>query len=404
MTEDRRDGPLDVNAAPDPFDPSFIKTAVCRMNYPRAFQRPRAGPYSSAATAACAPSMNDAQTVAWSDDRRKQDFEQWFDAIAARHGLRAQTLVPASSDASFRRYLRVQGEDTSFIVMDAPPPQENVRPFMHVASMLADAGLNAPRVIEADVERGFLLLSDLGRLLYLDALRAASASQADRLMRDAIAALVRWQSQADMRTLPPYDEALLQRELDLFPTWCVEREFGHSWGDAQRAQWQRTCRGLIDSALAQPRVAVHRDWMPRNLMVADPNPGILDFQDAVAGPITYDLASLLRDAFISWDEEREIDWAARYWHEARRVALPVPEDFGEFWRALEWMGAQRHLKVLGIFCRLKHRDHKPQYSGDLPRFFGYLARVATRYAPLTPLIELLEPMAGPLTTTGFTLR
>ena len=348
--------------------------------------------------------MNDALTVAWSDERRRQDFERWFGAIATRHGLRARTLVPASSDASFRRYLRVEGASASFIVMDAPAPLEDVRPFVHVASMLADAGLNAPRVIEADIERGFLLLSDLGRSLYLDALRTASAGEADRLMRDAIVALVRWQQRADMRTLPPYDEALLQRELDLFPTWCVQREFGQRWGDAQRTQWQRICRLLLDSALEQPRVAVHRDWMPRNLMVAEPNPGILDFQDAVAGPITYDLASLLRDAFISWDEEREIDWAARYWDEARRAALPVHEDFGEFWRALEWMGAQRHLKVLGIFCRLKHRDGKPQYSTDLPRFFGYLARVATRYAPLAPLIALLEPLTGPLTTTGYTLR
>jgi aminoglycoside/choline kinase family phosphotransferase len=348
--------------------------------------------------------MNDATTVAWSDERRRQDFEQWFEAIAPRHRLRASSLVPASSDASFRRYLRVHGASRSFIVMDAPAPQEDVRPFLHVASMLADAGLNAPRVIEADVERGFLLLSDLGQSPYLDALRTASAGQADRLMRDALAALVCWQQRADTRTLPPYDEALLQRELDLFPTWCVQREFGQRWNDVQHAQWQRICRKLIDSALAQPRVAVHRDWMPRNLMVAEPNPGILDFQDAVAGPMTYDVASLLRDAFISWDEEREIDWAVRYWNEARNAALPVPEDFGEFWRALEWMGAQRHLKVLGIFCRLKHRDGKPQYSADLPRFFGYLVRVATRYTPLAPLIPLIEPLTGPLTTTGYSLR
>jgi hypothetical protein len=151
---------------------------------------------------------------------------------------------------------------------------------------------------------------------------------------------------------------------------------------------------LVDSALAQPRVAVHRDWMPRNLMVAQPNPGILDFQDAVQGPIAYDVASLLRDAFISWEEEQEIDWAIRYWQAARKSGLPVRADFGEFWRDLEWIGLQRHLKVLGIFSRLKHRDGKPAYCEDLPRFFGYAHKVATRYSPLRPLARLLEPLMG----------
>ncbi len=282
--------------------------------------------------------------------------------------------------------------------MDAPPPQEDVRPFVAVAELLHGAGLNAPRVIEQDAAQGFLLLSDLGSRLYLTELHEAVACGAtqtvDLLMREAIAALVQWQSRADASGLPPYDDALLRRELALFPDWCVTREFGIAWTPAQQQQWQASCDLLVRSALAQPTVAVHRDYMPRNLMLSEPNPGILDFQDAVRGPISYDVASLLRDAFISWEEEREIDWAVRYWQSARQAGLPVEHDFGEFWRQLEWMGLQRHLKVLGIFCRLKHRDAKPKYSEDLPRFFAYAHRVTTRYNGLGPLARLLEPLMG----------
>jgi aminoglycoside/choline kinase family phosphotransferase len=223
-------------------------------------------------------------------------------------------------------------------------------------------------------------------------------------MRDALHALVRWQTEIDASSLPPYDDALLRRELALFPDWCVTREFGVTWSDAQHAQWQKVCDMLVASALAQPQVAVHRDWMPRNLMVAEPNPGILDFQDAVRGPITYDLASLLRDAFISWDEEREIDWAARWWDDARRAALPVGDDFGAFWKQLEWMGLQRHLKVLGIFCRLKHRDGKPHYAADLPRFFAYATHVSRRYRELAPLLPLIEPLSGMKAEVAFSMR
>jgi len=253
-------------------------------------------------------------------------------------------------------------------------------------------------VLEQDVAQGFLLLTDLGSRLYLDELNAAVARgdgrHVDALMRAAIAALVQWQSRADAGGLPPYDDALLRRELSLFPDWCVARQYGVTWSDTQQQHWQAACDLLVRSALAQPAVAVHRDYMPRNLMVAEPNPGILDFQDAVRGPISYDVASLLRDAFISWDEEQEIDWAVRYWEAARKAGLPVDGDFGEFWRQLEWMGLQRHLKVLGIFCRLKHRDGKPKYSEDLPRFFTYAHKVATRYNGLGPLARLLEPLMG----------
>jgi N-acetylmuramate 1-kinase len=341
----------------------------------------------------------DSPAIAWAEPARHAAFDRWLAGIAARHALLPATLRSASSDASFRRYLRIDSTGgASFIVMDAPPPQEDVRPFIGVAALLHDAGLHAPQVLEKDAAQGFLLLTDLGSRLYLDELHAAVARRdtkaADSLMRDAIVALVQWQSRADASGLPPYDDSLLRRELALFPDWCVTREYAVEWTAEQQRQWQTTCDLLVASALAQPTVAVHRDYMPRNLMLAQPNPGILDFQDAVRGPISYDVASLLRDAFISWDEAQEIDWAVRYWEAARHASLPVPDDFGDFWRQLEWMGLQRHLKVLGIFSRLKHRDGKPKYSHDLPRFFTYAHKVATRYNGLGPLARLLEPLMG----------
>jgi aminoglycoside/choline kinase family phosphotransferase len=337
--------------------------------------------------------------IAWSDPARAAAFSGWLARIAPRHGLAPQSLRSASSDASFRRYFRIDGAaGATFVLMDAPPPQEDVRPFVHIAGLLAAAGLNAPAIVEQDDACGFLLLGDLGSRLYLEALQEAVAAGAtqtvETLMRDAIGALVQWQSRADAGSLPAYDDALLRRELALFPDWCVAREHGVTWTDAEQATWRSTCDLLVASALAQPRVAVHRDFMPRNLMVATPNPGILDFQDAVHGPITYDIVCLLRDAYISWDEEREIDWAVRWWQAARGAGLPLGDDFGEVWRQIEWMGLQRHLKVLGIFCRLKHRDGKAAYSRDLPRFFGYAHKVATRYAGLRPLVRLLEPLMG----------
>jgi aminoglycoside/choline kinase family phosphotransferase len=347
-------------------------------------------------------------TIAWTDAARQAEFQRWLAPLAAHYGLDPRSVRIASADASSRRYFRVDGQAGSMIVMDAPEQAEGVERFVRIAGFVAGAALHGPQVVASDAPQGFVLMTDLGTTPYLDALAQATPRQADTLMRDAVQALVCWQDGIDGAALPPYDEALLMRELQLFPQWCVEREHGVTWGEPERAAWERTCRLLVDSALAQPKVAVHRDWMPRNLMVADPNPGILDFQDAVHGPVTYDMASLLRDAFVSWDEEREIDWAARYWEQARRAGHfgddAMADDFGEFWRALEWMGLQRHLKVLGIFCRLKHRDGKPRYAQDLPRFFGYAMKTAVRYRPLEPLLALLEPLAGVSTETGFTLR
>jgi N-acetylmuramate 1-kinase len=345
-----------------------------------------------------------AAPVTWRDPAREAAFTTWLAATAGRFGLDAHTLALASSDASFRRYLRLQGSSGSFIVMDAPPPLEDVRPFVHVAGLLHSAGVHAPRVLASDAGHGFLLLTDLGSELYLDRMSAAPGL-ADARMRELLHALVHWQVHVDAGTLPAFDAARIHDELALFPTWCVQREHGITWNDGQQAAWLQVCNTLVASALAQPAVAVHADWMPRNLMVTPQGPGVLDFQDAVRGAITYDLASLLRDAFVSWPEEQQIDWAVRWWQAARKAGLPlhgVYDDFGEFWRALEWMGLQRHLRILGVFCRLKHRDGKPRYAQDLPRFFGYATQVAMRYRPLAPLLPLLEPMSGAALEAGFT--
>jgi aminoglycoside/choline kinase family phosphotransferase len=211
-------------------------------------------------------------------------------------------------------------------------------------------------------------------------------------MRDATGALIRWQLATRPGELPPYDEALLRRELGLFPEWYATRHLGRPLSAAQDAAFESVCALLVASALTQPAVYVHRDYMPRNLMLSEPNPGVLDFQDAVIGPITYDIASLMRDAFRSWEEERVLDWTVRYWEGAKKARLPVQADFAEFWRAFEWMGLQRHLKVLGIFARLTHRDGKAKYVADTPRFAGYAHTVARRYTALSPLARLLDEL------------
>jgi hypothetical protein len=334
-------------------------------------------------------------------DRRLELLRDWLVTLAPGHGLQLETLRAASADASFRRYFRIDTAAASVVAMDAPPDKEDVRPFIHVAQLLRDAGLNAPQVLARDVAHGFLLLTDLGTTTYLDALNAG-ACDADALMLDAIDALIRWQLATRPGELPPYDEALLTRELMLFPDWYVARHLGRTLDARQSQTLEAMFRRIVASNLAQPAVYVHRDYMPRNLMVATPNPGILDFQDAVYGPITYDLASLLRDAFISWEEERVIDWAVRYWERARRARLPVAADFGEFYRDFEWMGLQRHLKVLGIFARINYRDGKPQYLADTPRFVKYVRAVTQRYGALAPLARLVDELEGVELRVGYT--
>jgi aminoglycoside/choline kinase family phosphotransferase len=318
-------------------------------------------------------------------DSRLEALRRW---LAAQLGHSDFSLAPASEDASFRRYFRARLPDgRSYVVMDAPPEKEDCRPFVHVARLLRAAGINAPEVHAQDEAQGFLLLTDLGTRSYLRALDERSAAP---LMRDATEALVRWQLATRAGMLPPYDEALLRREMELFTEWYLGRHLGLRLSQAQRAELDAAFYRLAASALAQPAVFVHRDYMPRNLMVCEPNPGVLDFQDAVLGPISYDIVSLLRDAFISWDEERVLDWCVRYWEAARRAALPVDADFAAFWRSFEWMGLQRHLKVLGIFARLNYRDGKAKYLEDTPRFVGYARAVARRYGELAPLARLFE--------------
>jgi len=322
-------------------------------------------------------------------DARRTALERWLAShLGSEFGDDRFSLTPASEDASFRRYFRVRGPDgRTVIAMDAPPDKEDCRPFVHVARLLREAGLNAPEVLARDLEQGFLLLSDLGTRTYLQELTAGNAVQ---LFGDATEALVRWQLATHPGELPPYDEALLRREMNLFPQWYIERHLHKTLSLEQKQSLDGIFRLLVQSALAQPAVYVHRDYIPRNLMVCDPNPGVLDFQDAVLGPITYDVVCLFRDAFVSWEDAQVLDWSVRYWERSKRAGLPVEQDFGEFWRAFEWMGLQRHLKVLGIFARLNYRDGKPKYLEDTPRFIAYARSVAARYGALAPLLQLLD--------------
>jgi aminoglycoside/choline kinase family phosphotransferase len=312
-----------------------------------------------------------------------------------RDWLRAQlggdhfSLEPASADASFRRYFRVRTGTGSLIAMDAPPEREDCRPFLHVAGLFAAAGVHVPRVLDQDLRNGFLLLSDLGSTTYLSSLGGPAA---DALYRDALGALIKIQVASRPGELPEYDRALLERELRLFPDWYVEKQLSRSLATDQRNALETAFELILSDNLAQPRVYVHRDYHSRNLMVTEPNPGILDFQDAVYGPITYDLVSLLRDAYIEWPEERVIDWSVLYWEQARSASLPVHADFAEFYRAFEWMGVQRQLKVLGIFARLWKRDGKEGYLQDQPLVMRYLKRACGRYRELAPLARLLDDL------------
>jgi aminoglycoside/choline kinase family phosphotransferase len=318
-------------------------------------------------------------------DVRRDALGRW---LAGQFQGAQFSLAPASEDASFRRYFRATFQDgRSFIAMDAPPDKEDCRPFVRVAALLKQAGVHAPEVHAQDLQQGFLLLSDLGKTTYLQEIRKENAS---RLFSDATDALVLWQLATREGELPAYDETLLRRELNLFPEWYIARHLQKPLAKEQAETLENVFKLLVQSALAQPKVYVHRDYMPRNLMLTEPNPGVLDFQDAVLGPITYDIVCLCRDAFLSWEDEQVLDWCVRYWEKAKRAGLPVDADFGEFWRSLEWMGLQRHLKVLGIFARINYRDGKPKYLADTPRFIQYARGVAERYRELRPLARLLD--------------
>jgi aminoglycoside/choline kinase family phosphotransferase len=330
------------------------------------------------------------------DVTRQQQLHQW---VEAQLSIALTSFEPASQDASFRRYFRTVAGGASWVVMDAPPEHEDCRPFVRIAALMAAAGVHVPQVLAQDLERGFLLLTDLGTTSFLQALTSATA---DALFQDATDALLRWQLASQPNVLPPYDKTLLARELALFPEWYVQRHRGLTLNVTQQQALAQIFALILHNTLAQPCVYVHRDYMPRNLMVCEQNPGVLDFQDAVYGPISYDVASLFKDAFISWEEERVLDGAVRYWEKARRAGLPVNPDFGLFYRDFEWMGLQRHLKVLGIFARLHYRDGKPGYLADSPRFIGYVRAVAARYRELKPLLTLLDEIEGTKPHVGTT--
>jgi len=359
-------------------------------------------------------------------DERVAALRQWLGDLDSALGLEVGTLRIASADASFRRYFRLDGRSvdsgarTTLIAMDAPPPQEDTRPFLNVRSLMAQAGLRVPGVIASDPETGFILLEDFGDLTMLEALRADPTGESlQARYRGAIAALVRLQASSGFTTtdppnppklptkLPTYDREMLLRELSLYPDWYVAKHKGVSLNPQEVAQLKTGFERLVDVALGQTQVTVHRDWHSRNLMVLDQaaygfEPGVLDFQDAVHGPLTYDLVSLLRDAYIAWDDERVLDWAIRYWEQARQAGIAVPEDFGVFWRDFEWMGIQRHLKVLGIFARLHLRDGKERYLADLPRVLDYVTKAVHRYDALAPLARIIDRVENRTRASGFT--
>jgi aminoglycoside/choline kinase family phosphotransferase len=335
-----------------------------------------------------------------SPDLRLSELKQWLADLPGAP-VQAESIRPASSDASFRRYFRLDGtQGSTYIAMDAPPPQEDVRPFIHVAEVFAQTGASVPQVLHQDVKRGFLLLSDLGSTTYLNQLNQDSAH---KLYMDALDSLVLIQAQSKPGVFPEYDRALLLRELMLFPDWYIGKHLGVSLSDTQTAELNKVFDTLLANNLAQAQVYVHRDYHSRNLMVMPQgNPGILDFQDAVYGPITYDLVSLLRDAYIQWDEEMVLDWAIRYWERAKRAGLPVNPDVDAFYRDFEYMGLQRHLKVLGIFARLYHRDGKDAYLKDLPLVMEYTRSAARRYTQLAPLVRLLDQLEDKGPKVGYT--
>lgn len=330
-------------------------------------------------------------------DNRLQALKNWMQTLSEAKEYDLESLAPASSDASFRRYFRVQGKAGTAILMDAPPPQEDIGPFLKVDRLMLEAGLNVPRILASDSSQGFILMTDLGRETYLDVLNETNAPE---LFDAATDALVRWQLASKEGVLPAYDRAVLRREVDLFPTWYIAKHCAHALTERETARLEGVFNVVLANNLAQPRVFVHRDFMPRNLMVSNPNPGVLDFQDALMGPITYDIASLMRDAFLSWPEPMQLDITIRYWEKARKAGLPVNPDFGSFWHDVDAMALQRHLKVLGIFARINYRDGKPKYLADTPRFVQYVRTIADRYEAYTPLLKLMDVLEEDLAKKG----
>ncbi len=332
---------------------------------------------------------------------RRNQIETWLSGLWPGEAFH---LAPASADASFRRYFRVTRSDApALIVMDAPPSHEDCRPWLQVQHLLHEAGAHVPQVLAQDLDQGFLLISDLGNATFLSILDADNASY---LYGEATATLIDIQKASQPGILAEYDRALLQRELDLFPDWFVARHHDSPLPDAERVALQKVFERILAVNLAEPKVYVHRDYHARNLMVvtdaARRNPGVIDFQDAVYGPISYDLVSLFKDAYVTWDEELVLDWLIRYWEGARKAGLPVRADFADFHRDYEWMGVQRHLKVLGIFARLYHRDGKDGYLQDIPRVAAYLRKACDRYDELKFIVRLLDRLENRQAQAGYT--
>ena len=371
---------------------------------------PAGQPLGATVTAPAAPAAS--TPVSWPDAARRAAFDAWLAPLVGPHQLLPATLRPASADASFRRYLRIDtATGASRIVMDAPPDKENCKPFVQVQGLMAAAGLNVPQILAFDEPTGFMLLSDLGHQTVIERLNPEKPQDAYAWYQQATDVLLQWQKASTPGVLPAYDEPLLRRELALFPDWYLAKHRAIALDDKQQATLGSAFDAIVAHNLAAPQVYVHRDFMTRNLMApveAGAPLGVLDFQDAVYGPITYDIASLLRDAFISWEEEFVIDITVRYWEKARKAGLLGAnsasgwgDDFGEFYRAVEWMGLQRHLKVAGIFARLTLRDGKPKYLADAPRFIAYIRATANRYRQLGPLLKMLDQIEGTEPVVGF---
>ncbi|WP_306394576.1 aminoglycoside phosphotransferase family protein [Telluria beijingensis] len=337
-------------------------------------------------------------------DARLALLNEW---LASTGLVDVGTGRPASADASFRRYFRydvvpaMQDKlGATLVAMDAPPERENVPAFIHVQGLLFDAGVTVPAIAARNVEQGFLLLGDLGNTTYLARLDSDNAAF---MYSDAVDALLKFQMASQPGVLPEFDRAFVLRELNIFPEWYLNRHLGVTLDDKQQATLDKVFEAIVANVLAQQQVFMHRDFHSRNLMFLDQgNPGVLDFQDAVYGPVTYDLASLLRDAYIQWDEEIVLDWVVRYWQSAKQAGLPVNPDIDAFYRDFEFMALQRHLKILGIFCRLNYRDGKGHYMGDLPTVLDYVRKTANRYTELKPLLRLLDALDNKAPQVGYT--
>ena len=351
------------------------------------------------------PSPSDC--VTWGDAAREKAFAQWLRATALPHSLQPETLRIASADASFRRYLRIDATDGQpRIIMDAPPDKEDCKPFVKIAALLHEAGLLAPQVLAWDEAQGFMLLSDMGSQTMMQGMNTEEPHANYGRYMQATDALIQWQLASKPGILPAYDEALLRRELSLFPDWYIAKHRQFTLDAKQQHTMQSAFDLIVRRNLAAPSVYVHRDFMPRNLMLTESERlGVLDFQDAVYGPISYDIASLMRDAFLSWDEEFVLDVTVRYWEKARKVGLMDFEDwatdFGAFYRAVEWMGLQRHLKVAGIFARLTLRDGKEKYLADAPRFIHYIRSTCNRYRELGPFLKVIDEIEGMQEQSGW---